>query len=70
MSFGWTVLTMMVLSLPYTLPVTISTIQFPMSLALGGSLIVWYLPKYGARHVFIDPKRQAASAVKTPLLNH
>ncbi|KAK9797838.1 hypothetical protein WJX73_007850 [Symbiochloris irregularis] len=69
-SFAWTVFTIVLLSLPLTMPVTIQEVQLPLFAGLGGSLIAWYLPKYGARHVFIDPKQQAASAVKTPFLNH
>ncbi|KAK9797839.1 hypothetical protein WJX73_008407 [Symbiochloris irregularis] len=69
-SVAWIGVSMAILSFPASMPVTFEEVQLPLCLVLGGSLISWYLPKYGAKNWFIDPKQQAASAMQTPLLNH
>ena len=52
----------LMLSLPTFLPLTAGQFQFPLTVALVGSVAAWYMPQVGARHWYIDPKRQAAAA--------
>ncbi|KAK9814007.1 hypothetical protein WJX73_008888 [Symbiochloris irregularis] len=68
-SIAWIILTMCLLAFPSSLPVTLDEVQFPLIFGLGGSLAAWFLPKWGARHFYIDPKQQAALAT-SPLLDH
>ncbi|KAK9797823.1 hypothetical protein WJX73_002546 [Symbiochloris irregularis] len=69
-SVAWIILIMAVLSLPSSVPVTLQEVQFPVIFGLGGSLVAWFIPKWGARHYYIDPKQHAALAIHMPLLEH
>ncbi|KAK9810733.1 hypothetical protein WJX73_003784 [Symbiochloris irregularis] len=61
-SVAWVIVSMIVLSIPPSIPVTADGFQMPLLIAVVGSLAAWYCPWVGARHTYIDPKRQAASA--------
>ncbi|KAK9806448.1 hypothetical protein WJX73_008222 [Symbiochloris irregularis] len=65
-AIAWILTASVLMCLPTAVPMPLDNSPIWLAIVLGGSLTAWFLPRFGVKKRYLDPRQQAAAAAITP----